>query len=88
MYSAYIPEPQNTQLAAALPDRAVLSTQQSCRVPDAMFLMKGWNMAGQADALHELKKVDIAFTIERDFFGGWGLTLRAIRPARPTDHAD
>ena len=28
-----------------------------------------------------MKAVDIAFEIERDWFGGWGLTVRACRAA-------
>jgi single-stranded-DNA-specific exonuclease len=41
-------------------------------------LMKGWGMSDLATELRGVKKVDIAFEIERDWFGGWGLTARAV----------
>jgi single-stranded-DNA-specific exonuclease len=42
-------------------------------------MMKGWGMSDLADELQNVRKVDVAFEIERDWFGGWGLTLRACR---------
>jgi hypothetical protein len=44
-------------------------------------MMKGWGLADLAEELREVKAVDIAFEIERDWFGGWGLTVRACRVA-------
>ncbi len=44
-------------------------------------MMKGWGLADLAEELREVKAVDIAFEIERDWFGGWGLTVRACRAA-------
>ena len=43
------------------------------------LMMKGWGMAEKAEELREVKTVDIAFEIERDWFGGWGLTVKACR---------
>jgi len=43
------------------------------------LMMKGWGMADSAEELREAKTVDLAFEIERDFLGGWGLTVRACR---------
>ncbi len=43
------------------------------------LMLKGWSLADLATELRDVKTVDIAFEIERDFFGGWGLTLRACR---------
>jgi single-stranded-DNA-specific exonuclease len=43
------------------------------------LMMKGWGLADLADELREVKTVDVAFEIERDLFGGWGLTVRACR---------
>jgi single-stranded-DNA-specific exonuclease len=43
------------------------------------LMMKGWGLADLAEELREVKTVDIAFEIERDWFGGWGLTVRACR---------
>jgi single-stranded-DNA-specific exonuclease len=43
------------------------------------LMLKGWSLADLATELRDAKTVDIAFEIERDFFGGWGLTLRACR---------
>jgi single-stranded DNA-specific DHH superfamily exonuclease len=43
------------------------------------LMMKGWGLSGLAEELREVKTVDIAFEIERDWFGSWGLTLRACR---------
>jgi hypothetical protein len=42
-------------------------------------MMKGWGMSDLADELQNVRKVDVAFEIERDWFGGWGLTVRACR---------
>jgi len=43
------------------------------------LLMKGWGMAELAAELRDAKELDVAFTIERDFLGGWGLTAKAFR---------
>jgi single-stranded-DNA-specific exonuclease len=43
------------------------------------LMMKGWGMGERADELRDVKAVDIAFEIERDWSGGWGLTVRACR---------
>jgi single-stranded-DNA-specific exonuclease len=43
------------------------------------LMMKGWGLADLADELREVKTVDIAFELERDWFGGWGLVVRACR---------
>ena len=43
------------------------------------LMIKGWGMADLAEELRDVKAVDIAFEIERDWFGGWGLTVRACR---------
>jgi len=45
------------------------------------LMMKGWGMAELAEELREVRTVDLAFEIERDFLGGWGLTVRGIRAA-------
>jgi single-stranded-DNA-specific exonuclease len=41
--------------------------------------MKGWSLCGLAEEMRDVKEVDIAFEIERDWYGGWGLTLKACR---------
>jgi single-stranded-DNA-specific exonuclease len=46
------------------------------------LMMKGWGMAGLAAELREAREVDAAFSIERDWLGGWGLTARAFRHAQ------
>ena len=43
------------------------------------LMMKGWGLADLAEELRDVKVVDIAFEIERDWFGAWGLTVRACR---------
>jgi single-stranded-DNA-specific exonuclease len=43
------------------------------------LMIKGWGMADLVEELRDVKAVDIAFEIERDWFGGWGLTVRACR---------
>jgi len=43
------------------------------------LMMKGWGLAELAEELRDAKAVDIAFEIERDWFAGWGLTVRACR---------
>jgi hypothetical protein len=43
------------------------------------LMMKGWGLADLAEELREVRAVDIAFEIERDWFGGWGLTVRVCR---------
>jgi len=45
------------------------------------LVMKGWSMAPLAESLRGARSVDVAFTMERDLYGGWGATVRAIRPA-------
>lgn len=45
------------------------------------LMMKGWGMAELAGELRDVKTVDLAFEIERDWMGGWGLTVRACRAA-------
>jgi single-stranded-DNA-specific exonuclease len=42
-------------------------------------MMKGWNMSSLATDLAGAKTVDIAFEIEKDLFGSWGLTAKACR---------
>lgn len=43
------------------------------------LMMKGWGLSDLADELRFVKTVDIAFEIDRDFSGNWGLTVRACR---------
>lgn len=43
------------------------------------MMMKGWGMSELAEELREVREVDIAFEIERDWFGGWGLVVKACR---------
>lgn len=43
--------------------------------------LKGWNLSHLATELQGVNTVDIAFEIERDWFGGWGLIVRACRAA-------
>jgi single-stranded-DNA-specific exonuclease len=43
------------------------------------LMMKGWNMASLASEFRGGDAVDVAFEVERDWMGGWGLTLKAIR---------
>jgi single-stranded-DNA-specific exonuclease len=52
-----------------------LAAKQSGRT----LMMKGWGLADLATELREVKTVDIAFEIERDWFGSWGLIVRACR---------
>jgi single-stranded-DNA-specific exonuclease len=42
-------------------------------------MMKGWNMSALATDLQHAKTVDIAFEIERDWYGGWSLTAKACQ---------
>ena len=42
-------------------------------------MMKGWGLSELATELCDVKNVDIAFEIERDLFGQWGVTVRACR---------
>jgi single-stranded-DNA-specific exonuclease len=47
--------------------------------------MKAWNMAGRVEelsAMNATAPMDIAFEIERGWFGGWELTAREFRPAQ------
>jgi hypothetical protein len=50
-------------------------------------MMKGWGLSDLVEELREVKEVDIAFEIERDWFGGWGLTARACRACGTALHA-
>lgn len=43
--------------------------------------MKGWGMAEVAAEMQGVRMADVAFTLERDPWGGWGATLRAMRAA-------
>jgi single-stranded-DNA-specific exonuclease len=43
------------------------------------LMMKGWGLGDLAVELRDVKTVDIAFEIERDWSGGWALTMRACR---------
>jgi single-stranded-DNA-specific exonuclease len=43
------------------------------------LMMKGWGMAELAGELQAGQTVDLAFEIERDWMGGWGLTVQACR---------
>jgi single-stranded-DNA-specific exonuclease len=56
-----------------------LAARQGART----LMMKGWGQSELCDELRDVRHVDIAFEIERDFLGGWGLTLRACRAAEP-----
>jgi single-stranded-DNA-specific exonuclease len=46
------------------------------------LMMKGWGLSNLAEELRDATAVDIAFEIERDLSGGWGLTVRACRAAQ------
>ncbi len=48
-------------------------------------MMKGWNLSDLAQELREAREVDIAFEVERDWNGGWGLTVRACRPCEAAE---
>ena len=50
-------------------------------------MMKGWGLSDLAEEFREVREVDIAFEIERDWFGGWGLTVRACRACGTALHA-
>ncbi len=43
--------------------------------------MKAWNMGERAQEIAAMGALDIAFEIERGWFGGWELTAREFRPA-------
>jgi single-stranded-DNA-specific exonuclease len=43
------------------------------------LMMKGWGLSELVEELKDVKTVDIAFEIERDWFGGWGLIVKACR---------
>ncbi len=43
--------------------------------------MKGWGMAELAAEMQGVRRADVAFTLERDPWGGWGATVRAMRAA-------
>jgi single-stranded-DNA-specific exonuclease len=44
-------------------------------------MMRGWNLSDLAIELRDVKRVDIAFEVERDWYGAWALTVRACRAA-------
>ncbi len=46
------------------------------------MMMKGWGLSDLAEELREVRDVDVAFEIERDWFGGWGLVVKACRASR------
>jgi len=41
--------------------------------------MKAWNMGERAQEIGAMESMDIAFDIERGWYGGWGLTAREFR---------
>jgi single-stranded-DNA-specific exonuclease len=43
------------------------------------LVMKGWGMSELASEFQGGQLVDLAFEIERDWMGGWGLTAKACR---------
>jgi single-stranded-DNA-specific exonuclease len=45
------------------------------------LMMKGWSMAPLVPEFRGGDTVDVAFEVERDWMGGWGLTVKAIRLA-------
>jgi single-stranded-DNA-specific exonuclease len=47
----------------------------------ATRLLKGWGMGHLAPMLAGVAAVDVAFEMDRDLWGGWGLVARACRPA-------
>jgi single-stranded-DNA-specific exonuclease len=51
----------------------------AARQANRTLMLKGWGLADLAAELRDVKTVDIAFEIERDWLGGWGLNLRACR---------
>jgi single-stranded-DNA-specific exonuclease len=51
----------------------------AARQGNRALMLKGWGLADMAAELRDVKTVDIAFEIERDWLGGWGLNLRACR---------
>jgi single-stranded-DNA-specific exonuclease len=53
----------------------------AARQGNRALMLKGWGMADLAAELREVRAVDIAFEIERDWLGGWGLNLKACRVA-------
>ncbi len=44
-------------------------------------MMRGWNLSDLAIELRDVKRVDIAFEVERDWYGAWGVD-RARLPRR------
>jgi single-stranded-DNA-specific exonuclease len=48
------------------------------------LMMKGWGLSALAEELRDVKTVDIAFEMERDWFGAWGVVVKACR-ASPGD---
>jgi single-stranded-DNA-specific exonuclease len=55
--------------------------KMAARQGNRALMLKGWGMAELASELRDVKTVDIAFEIERDWMGGWGLNLKACRAA-------
>ena len=45
------------------------------RQSGGVLMMKGWGMGALAEELHGVAVVDVAFTVERDLYGGWGATV-------------
>jgi single-stranded-DNA-specific exonuclease len=54
--------------------------QMAVRQNGRTLMMKGWGMAELAEKLKGVSTVDLSFEIERDWMGGWGLTVKACRP--------
>lgn len=52
-----------------------LAVKQGRRI----LTMKGWGMSELAEELRYATAVDAAFSIERDLWGGWGVTARKLR---------
>jgi single-stranded-DNA-specific exonuclease len=45
------------------------------------LMMKGWGLSALAEELKDVKTVDIAFEMERDWSGAWGVVVKACRPS-------
>ena len=61
--------------------------KMAARQGNRALMLKGWGMADLASELREVKTIDIAFEIERDWLGGWGLNLKACRIAEAASAA-
>jgi single-stranded-DNA-specific exonuclease len=46
------------------------------------LMMKGWGLSALAEELRDVKTVDIAFEMERDWFGGWCVVVKACRASK------